>query len=152
MSGVKEWFASWLLISWRSALVLAVVLYTLIGFLVVPWIAERVIELDEKHYFGSAHLFLMVYYGSVGKVMGGSPEKAKEEYEKAWEIGKGKYLLPKYLFAKTYCLQTLDRELFEKLLGEIIHAPDDLLPEQALTNAIIKVKARRLLNMADDLF
>jgi hypothetical protein len=115
-------------------------------------IAERVIALDEKHYFGSAHLFLMVYYGSVGKAVGGSPEKAKEEYEKAWEIGDGKYLLPKYLFAKTYCLQTLDRELFDKLLQEIVDAPDDLLPEQALTNAIIKVKARRLMNMADDLF
>ena len=44
MSKVKEWFASWKLIGWRSALVAAFVLYTLIGFFFVPWIAERVIQ------------------------------------------------------------------------------------------------------------
>ena len=44
MSAVKEWFASWRLISWRTALVVAVVLYTSIGFFVVPWVAERVIQ------------------------------------------------------------------------------------------------------------
>src|SRR5210317_1192458 len=43
MSKVKEWFASWKLISWRSALVAAFIVYTLIGFFVVPWIAEKVI-------------------------------------------------------------------------------------------------------------
>ncbi len=43
MSGVKEWFASWRLMSWRSALVAAFILYTLVGFLVVPWVAEKVI-------------------------------------------------------------------------------------------------------------
>ncbi len=43
MSGVKEWFASWRLMSWRTALVAAFILYTLVGFLVVPWVAEKVI-------------------------------------------------------------------------------------------------------------
>lgn len=43
MSRIGDWFASWKLISWRTAIVVAFVLYTLIGFLIVPWIAERVI-------------------------------------------------------------------------------------------------------------
>ena len=43
MSKISDWFASWKLISWRTAIVVVFVLYTLIGFLVVPWIAERVI-------------------------------------------------------------------------------------------------------------
>jgi len=43
MSKVKEWFASWRLMSWRTALVAAFILYTLVGFFVVPWVAEKVI-------------------------------------------------------------------------------------------------------------
>jgi hypothetical protein len=36
--------ASWKLVSWRTALLAAFVLYTLIGFFVVPWVAEKVIQ------------------------------------------------------------------------------------------------------------
>jgi len=43
MSKITEWFASWRLVSWRTAVVVGVALYALIGFLVVPWIAEKVI-------------------------------------------------------------------------------------------------------------
>ena len=43
MSKSGDWFASWKLVSWRTAIVVAFVLYVLIGFLVVPWITERMI-------------------------------------------------------------------------------------------------------------
>ncbi|MGB3565243.1 MAG: DUF748 domain-containing protein [Thermoanaerobaculia bacterium] len=43
MGGAREWFKSWRLVSWRSAIVVAFVLYTLFGFLGVPWIAHKVI-------------------------------------------------------------------------------------------------------------
>ena len=42
MSKISDWFGSWKLVSWRSAVVAVVVLYLLIGFFGVPWIAERV--------------------------------------------------------------------------------------------------------------
>jgi hypothetical protein len=44
MSSVSDWFRSWRLVSWRSAIVAAVVLYALIGFFVVPWIVKSQIE------------------------------------------------------------------------------------------------------------
>jgi len=44
MGSVLEWFKSWRLVSWRSAIVAAVVLYALIGFFVVPWIVKSLIE------------------------------------------------------------------------------------------------------------
>ncbi|MEX1312457.1 MAG: DUF748 domain-containing protein, partial [Candidatus Sulfomarinibacteraceae bacterium] len=40
MSFVAAWLRSWRLVSWRSAVVAAVVLYALIGFFAVPWIVE----------------------------------------------------------------------------------------------------------------
>jgi hypothetical protein len=118
----------------------------------VAALSRRIAKLDETYFFGGAHLFLMVYYGSLGPAVGGDPVKSKAAYEKAWEIGGEAFLMTKYLFAKYYCQQTLDRDLFEKLLHEIIDAPDDLLPEQRLSNALSKQKAARLLARADDLF
>lgn len=44
MSSISDWFRSWRLVSWRSALVAAVVVYALVGFLVVPWVVRRQIE------------------------------------------------------------------------------------------------------------
>jgi len=44
MSTVSDWFRSWRLVSWRSAVVGAVVLYALVGFFVVPWIVKGQIE------------------------------------------------------------------------------------------------------------
>ena len=44
MSVVAGWLRSWRLVSWRSAVVAAVVLYALIGFFAVPWIVEGQIE------------------------------------------------------------------------------------------------------------
>ena len=114
--------------------------------------AERVIELDESYYYGSAHIFMMVYHSSIPKSLGGDPDKAKAAFERAWKISAGRYLPTKYLFAKNYCVQTQDRPLFEKMLNDILEAPDDVLPEQALATAVMKIKAKRLLKMADDLF
>lgn len=114
--------------------------------------AKRTAELDPSYFFGGADMFLMVFNASLGPAVGGSPKEAKLAYDRAWQAGGGRFLLTKYLFAKYYCQQTLDRALFEKLLGEVIAAPDDLLPEQRLTNELAKEKAARLLKRADDLF
>ncbi len=43
MNGLLEWLKSWKLVSWRSALVAAVVVYGLMGFFVVPRIAKNLI-------------------------------------------------------------------------------------------------------------
>lgn len=114
--------------------------------------AQRVIELDEHYFYGGAHMFLMVYHGSLGKAVGGSPEKTKAAYDKASKISKGRFLMTKYLFAKLYAQQTFDRPLFEKLLREISSSPVGLLKEMTLANELAKEKATRLLGQADDLF
>jgi len=43
MSKKASWLSSWRLFSWRTVVVVAFALYTLIGFVVVPWIAEGVV-------------------------------------------------------------------------------------------------------------
>jgi hypothetical protein len=114
--------------------------------------AKRVGKLDPKYFYGGADMFLMVFNGSLGPAVGGSPQLAKEAFERAQQAAGGRFLMTKYLFAKYYTLQTMDRPLFEQLLGEILAAPADLLPEQQLSNQLAKEKAARLLARADDLF
>ncbi|MBN2715089.1 MAG: hypothetical protein JXX14_04490 [Deltaproteobacteria bacterium] len=118
----------------------------------VQAMANRIIELDERYYYGGAHLILMVYNGVLGPAMGGNPKMTKQAYYKAWRISGRKFLMTKYLFARYYCLQTQNRWYFEKLLNEIIDAPDNLLESQSLANALAKEKAARLLAQVDDLF
>ncbi|MBD3871307.1 MAG: hypothetical protein IFK91_00120, partial [Acidobacteria bacterium] len=43
MDSLINWFKSWKLVSWRTAVVAAVVIYGLVGFFVVPVIAKKII-------------------------------------------------------------------------------------------------------------
>ncbi|MBN2527809.1 MAG: hypothetical protein JXR76_15575 [Deltaproteobacteria bacterium] len=118
----------------------------------VQAMAKRVIALDESYFYGGAHLILMVYNGVLGPTLGGSPAKTKKAYYRASSLSNETFLMTRYLYARYYCVQTQNRWLFEKLLKDILDAPDDLLASQALSNALAKEKAQRLLAKADDLF
>jgi len=113
---------------------------------------KKVLVLDPNFYNAGAHRGLGVFYGSRTKILGGNPEKAKVNFEKSLSLTKGKFLINSFLFAKTYAVQNQDRDLFEKLLNEILEAPDDLFAEERLANEVAKLKAKRLLESIDDLF
>lgn len=112
----------------------------------------RVLELDEYYNYGLPHLFFGVSFGSRPQMFGGNPTKSKEHFEKALKAYKRKFLMSQLMYAKTYAVQTQDRELFESLLNEILEAPNDILPEQRLANEIAKRRAEWLLTQADLLF
>ena len=52
MAGMASWLRSWKLLSWRSAVVAVVVLYALVGFLVAPMIAKKLIVDLARDYTG----------------------------------------------------------------------------------------------------
>jgi tetratricopeptide (TPR) repeat protein len=111
-----------------------------------------VAEKDPNYYYGGAYMFLGAIEGTTPPGLGGKPEKAKEYFEKALAINKGKFLMTQLYYAKTYAVQVLDQELFEKLLQEVEAADLEALPEVRLPNAVAKQKARRLLNQAGEIF
>ena len=113
---------------------------------------RQVLKEEEEFYYGSAHLFFGVYYGSRPKMLGGDPLKAKEHLEKAIMISNGKFLLSKLYFAQFYAVPTQQEELFERTLKEILEAPIDLLPEERLANQVAKKRALKLLNIKNRLF
>ena len=106
---------------------------------------QRVLELDETFYYGSAHMYFGVYYGSRAQVLGGNYKKSREHFDKAREITSGKLLVADLLQAQYLSRQMFDQKDFHDRLTKIIAAPEDLYPELTLLNQISKRKAKLLL-------
>ncbi len=113
---------------------------------------QRVIELDDSFYYGGAHMYFGVYYGSRSPILGGNFDKARQHFDRAREITGGKLLIPDLLQAQYLARQQQDREDFHQRLSAIIAAPDDLMPELGLQNQIAKRKAALLLKKEDEWF
>jgi hypothetical protein len=102
---------------------------------------ERSKELDPSYLFGTTRMVLGAYHAR-------SPlaelEDGKKEFDAAIALTKGKALLPKVQLAATYYCVKNDREAYVKTLTEVVEA-GDTLPEQRLTNAVAKRRAKRYL-------
>jgi tetratricopeptide (TPR) repeat protein len=118
----------------------------------VELMMQRVLELDERFFFGGAHMFYGMYYGGRAEMLGGDASKAKKHLERAIEISDSKYLMARFLLAKYYAVPVQDRELFERTLQEILLVPPDKFPEQRLANELAKRRAKRWLKYADEIF
>lgn len=119
---------------------------------IVKAMMNRVLELDETFFFGAAHLFWGSTYGSIPPMLGGSPQKAKEHFERAIEISDGKFLMAKVYYAQYYAVTTLNEEMFDELLLSVENAPADIMPGYELMTSIAKRKAKDLMAKKDDLF
>jgi hypothetical protein len=111
-----------------------------------------VVEKDSAYYFSGANFFLGALYGSRPAMLGGDMNKSKQYFETALRINGGKFFLTQVYYAKYYCVQTQNQELFEQLLSTVENASLDIFPEQKLTNAIAKKKAKLLRKKINDLF
>ncbi|HEB83007.1 MAG TPA: hypothetical protein ENJ11_09100 [Gammaproteobacteria bacterium] len=113
---------------------------------------QRVLELDETFYYGSAHMYFGVYYGARAPMLGGDFEKSRWHFDRARQINDNKLLIVDLLQAQYLSRQMFDREDFHRRLTAIVDAPDDLYPELALLNQIAKRKAGLLLEKEDQWF
>lgn len=113
---------------------------------------RKVIELDERFYYGAAHATLGAFYASRAKAIGGDPDKAKYHFDRAFEISESKLLFIQLLYAQYYAYQIQDRDLFEQTLENVISTPVNFFPEKSFANEVAKRKARALLNNIDEYF
>jgi hypothetical protein len=112
---------------------------------------NRVIELDPAYYHGGAHLFLMVWYGSRGPMMGGSQEKAKLHYKEVSAISGERLSLADLYYARFCLYQAGDREAFLKILGQVVDRQDKV-PELRMLNTVAAVRAKAYLLAVDEFF
>lgn len=113
---------------------------------------QRVIELDDTFYYGGAHMYFGVYYGSRSPLLGGNFEKSRLHFDRAREITDSKLLIPDLLQAQYLARQQHDQQDFHDRLTAIVNAPDDLMPELGLQNQIAKRKAKILLTRESQWF
>jgi len=114
----------------------------------VQAIIERVIELDEGFYFGTPDAFMGVLLTIRPPSMGGKPEEARKYFEKAVELGQGKFLPTYVMFAKSYAKLVYDEDLFFQLLETVLESPVDPEPDLILINTLAQRQAREMIDEA----
>jgi hypothetical protein len=125
---------------------------SLVDIVKVEQIMQRVIELDETFNHGGAHLFLGAYYGTKPSMFGGKPEESRAHFEKALAISNREYLPTQVAYAQIYAKMTYNRDLYIKLLREVLDFPLEKRPDIALANQAAKRMAKQMLSQVDRYF
>ncbi len=112
----------------------------------------RVREIMPGHEYGMPNIFFGATEAMTGPGLGGSLEKSKAAFEEAFAVADGKFLLAKFMYAKTYCVAAQKRDCFERALNAVIEADPNDLPERALANQLARRWARYWLAQANELF
>ncbi len=118
----------------------------------VESLMQRVLTLDASYHYAGPHMFLGAFYGGRSKMLGGDPKKSRTHFEQSLALTDHRFLLSRVMYAKTYAVQVQDKKLFMKQLNIVIKSSGNILPEQRLANEVAKIKAKRLMEMADELF
>ena len=114
-------------------------------------IMARLVELDEIHDHGGPLLYMGVFETLLPAASGGRPEDGRKHFERVIEVTGGRHLMAKVFFAENYARLVFDRDLHDRLLGEVL-AADPVEPGLTLMNTIAQEQARALLDSADDYF
>ena len=112
---------------------------------------QRVLELDPGYYYGGAHVFMGVYYGSRPPMLGGNFAKSAQHFDQAALRSQNRWLLTEVLRAQFLLQQMSDRAGFHERLSAVI-ATENSPPDMSLANAVARDKARKLLSREEDLF
>ncbi|MFH0782815.1 MAG: TRAP transporter TatT component family protein [Pseudomonadota bacterium] len=108
-------------------------------------IMARLLVLDETFQDGSIHLFFGAYHAAKPEMLGGRPDLSTEHFEKALAISKRRFLMTQTTYAATLARTTMNRDLHDRLLQEVLAFPLDSAPEFGLSNHIAVNQAKRLL-------
>ena len=113
---------------------------------------KRVLVLDEAFYYGGAHVFMGILEASKPRMAGGDLNIARDHFQKAIELGDGKFLMTAVYFADYYAKKAFDRELFVSTLEDVLKTPADIEPELTLLNSVAHTRAEKMIDAADDFF
>jgi predicted anti-sigma-YlaC factor YlaD len=142
----------WTAASWGSAIALGVDRPEIvIDMPVVRALAERAIALDETWSKGALHEML-ISLDSLPEALGGSPEKARQHFDRAVELQKGLYPGPYVALATGVDVPAQNREEFEKLLQAALAIDPEKDPSVRLVTLVQQRRARALLDHIDTMF
>lgn len=111
-------------------------------------LVARSVELDPS-YYGASGLALLAYVAT--QRPGADLDEAERAWERALEVSQRENLLVQVTMARTYALRRRDRDLYIRLLSEVVDA-DDPSAEMRLSNRIARRRALRSLSDVDRIF
>jgi len=118
----------------------------------VELLMNKVLELDEKFYYGGAHIFMGILYGSKPKMAGGNLALAREHFLRAIELDHGEFLMAYVYYAEYYAKKAFDKDLYVSTLETVLKTPADIMPDLTLLNTVAHTRAKAMLAEADDYF
>ena len=92
------------------------------------------------------------FYGSAPADLGGSEEKARQDFSRAVELSGGRTAGPYVALASSVSVKNQNVAEFRDLLGKALAIDVNALPAQRLTNIINQRRARWLLDHIDRFF
>ena len=113
---------------------------------------ERILELDPEYFYGLPYLLKGTIMAARPPMLGGKPQEARIFFERALKVGKGKFFMAQYLFARYYAVRVQDRKLFTDLIASVVEGDPRELTEACLMNTVVQQKAIALQGKIDDLF
>ncbi len=120
----------------------------------LPWAEaalRRVRELDPRFREAEVEHYLAVLATLRPPALGGRFDEGRAHYERALELTEGRSLAVKVDFARYYARTLYERDLHDRLLGEVL-AADPHSPGLTLFNVLAQREARELLASGDDYF
>jgi hypothetical protein len=118
----------------------------------VTALLQRCAELDGSYFNGLPHVMIGSLYAFRPPMFGGSPEKSRESFDRAFAVAGEAFLLPRYFFARFYLYRIQDSDEFRRVLEAVASAPEAADDDYRLLNLIARQKSVTLLGEADDLF
>ena len=114
-------------------------------------IIQRVLVLEPTLSNGDAYVYLAVMQSFLPPAMGGKPELARDNFEKAIKVSNGSNLMAKLLYAEKYARLVFNKELHDEMLKQVIDAKIEN-DDSTLINTIAQHRAKELLERSDDYF
>jgi hypothetical protein len=111
----------------------------------------RAKELDDGFFNGGVYVFLGAMESAFPKAMGGDPEKGRDYFEQGLRRTERRNHMLLVNYARVYAVNTQNRELYVKLLTEVIES-GDLGQSVRLSNKVARRRAERYLAQTNELF
>lgn len=142
----------WLGAAWGSAIAVGVDQPDLVAdFPVVRALMDRALAIDEGYAGGAIHEVFITLDG-MSPAMGGDPARARQHFERAVELSRGKSASAYVAMAVSVAQPAGNKEEFEKLLEQALAVNPDDMPPTRLATIIAQRRARILQSRIDELF
>jgi hypothetical protein len=142
----------WTGVAWGGSLVLADNSFAHIGEIsTVRALFARALQLNEGWEGGTIHE-AMIALESLPVLLGGSPARAKEHFDRAVALSNGESAFAFVALATGVAQPAKDRREFERLLRAALAVDVSKRPSIRLANLIAQKRARSLLAQGDKLF